>query len=157
MGEEKKKVNFMSTFTAGCRKGSKMVVETVVPSVAVAYAIVRVLTLSGIMDLLGKLFTPLMVLFGLPGEAAVPLALGIPSMAAGIGATASLVQEGVLSATQTAMMLPYFFLTGGVFMYTGRILSVTGIESKDYKYCYLINIINAIISLVVMRFVLMLF
>lgn len=152
-----KSIDFMGTFTAGCRKGSNMIVNSVFPSIVVAYAIIRVLTLTGVMDILGKLFTPLMFLFGLPGEAAVPLAIGIPTMTGGLGAVAALAQEGILTSAQVAQMTPYFLLCGGIFLYSGRILGVTGVESKNQKWCYLAAFINGVISLWVMKLVLMFF
>lgn len=157
MNEKIKKDDFLTVLTNGCRKGARLITESVIPSVIVAFILVQVLSLTGIMDLLGKLLAPVMGLFGLPGEAAVPLVVNISTMTGAAGVTAALAAQGILNSTHVAIMTPYFLLAGGIFLYSGRILGVSGIDPKDQKFCVIMNIVNGILSLFVMRVVMMFF
>ncbi|WIV12138.1 hypothetical protein [Proteiniborus sp. MB09-C3] len=38
------------------------------PGVVLGYSAIEVLKVTGILDIVGKLFTPIMAVFGLPGE-----------------------------------------------------------------------------------------
>lgn len=154
--ETKEKLpGFLPTFTAGVKKGCNLFLNVVLPSVVIAYAIVQFMNLAGIMPVLGKLLSPVMAIFGLPGEAAVPLAIGVISMGGGMGSVTAMVQSGVLTTTHAAMMAPYFFLSGSIFLYSGRIIAVTGIDIKDQKYIYMNTVLAGILSLIVMRVVLL--
>lgn len=148
-----KKLNIMNSFNNGAKKGVNLVLNSVIPSVMFAFILMRFLMLSGIMDVIGAVFRPVMVLFGLPGEAAMPLVLSFVSVTGGISATASLIESGVLTAIHGLSILPCMFLFGMMFIYTGRVLSVTGIDTREYKYCYVINVIDGILSLFVMRII----
>lgn len=148
------KVNFMDVLVRGISKGMQVVIKSVFPSVIFSFFVTRVLTLSGLMDLIGTIFTPIMFLFGLPGESAVPLSLSILSPSGGVAATVALIQDGTLTGVQGATMIPFMFLAGALLLYTGRILSMTGVKSKHYKYIYGICFLNAVLSLWVTQFVL---
>lgn len=156
MDKTKEKLpNIMTSFTNGARKGLQLVLNTAMPGVVFAFAITRLLTISGLMGLIGKLLSPIMMIFGLPGEAAMPLVLSYTSLFGGISSAAALAQSGILNATHVAIMIPFIYLTGGIFVYTARILNITGIKAKDFKIPYVIATINAVLSLLVMRVVLM--
>lgn len=148
---EEKLPGLMTSFVSGARKGTQMLINSIIPNVVFSFTITRILALTGILGLLGQLLSPVMMIFGLPGEAAMPLVLSISALAAGVSSAASLLASGIINGSQAIMMLPFIFLTGGLFVYTGRILSVTGIKTKYYKIFYAIALINGVISLFVMK------
>lgn len=146
--------NIMTSFINGARKGLNLVITTAIPGVVFAFTVTQLLTLSGAMEVLGNVLSPIMMIFGLPGEAAMPLVLSYASLFGGISATASLVQSGVLNAEHAMIMIPFIYLAGGLFVYTARVLNITGIKAKDYKIPYIISTINAVLSMFVMRLIL---
>lgn len=154
--ETKEKLpNMMTSFVNGAKKGTNLVIQAVIPNVVFALAFMKFLTLCGIIDIIGKVFSPIMGIFGLPGEAAMPLVLSFVSFSGGITSSAALALEGILTGDQVLMMLPFTLLVGSsIAVYTGRILGVTGIKSKHYKICYLTTVLTGILSLFVMRLVL---
>lgn len=143
--------NIMTSFINGAKKGVNLIINSVLPSVIFAFVVMRILMLSGVMNILGIVFKPIMGIFGLPGEAAMPLVLSFMSITGGISATAALAESSVLNGTHCLIMFPCMFLFGLMIVYTGRVLGVIGIDTRQYKYCYAINVINGILSLLVMR------
>lgn len=148
-----KKPSFMDSFIAGARKGVNLVMTTVIPNVVFSFMLTRMLQLSGIIDILGVVFGPIMGIFGLPGEASVPLVIAILSMTSGVTSTAALCESGVLSGTHAFIILPFIFLSGSLLTYTGRVLAVAGVDTKHYKMNYVIALLNGVLSLFVMRFI----
>lgn len=147
--------NMMTSFVNGAKKGTNLVIQVVLPNVIFALAFTKLLTLLGAIDIIGKLFSPIMGIFGLPGEAAMPLVLSFISFSGGITSTAALALEGILNGNQVLTMLPFTLLVGSsLAMYTGRILGVTGVEPKHFKIVYLVNVITGILSLFIMRLIL---
>lgn len=146
--------NMMTSFITGAKKGCNLFLTVVIPNVVFAFVVIRLLTLLGVIGLLGKVFAPAMAVFGLPGEASFALVFSYISFTGAITSIAALMESGVLTEAQGLAMLPFTLLTGSIFMWTGRILAVTGIALKDYKICYAIATINGILSLFVMRIVL---
>lgn len=156
MSQKEKLPGIFACFTAGVKKGCNMFFNASLPAIVVAFTITQLLTVSGIMPILGKILSPIMAIFGLPGEAAVALLLSTVSFVSGMGTIAALAESGVLVANQVAMLLTYTCLSGSVFLYSGRIIAVTGIDIKDGKYIYAISIITGLLSMFVMRAILML-
>jgi len=153
--EKQRPPNPMTAFINGAKKGTNLVFQVVIPNVIFAMVFMKLLTISGIIDLVGWICSPIMGIFGLPGEAAMPLVLSFATFFGGLTSTAALGAEGILTGDQILMMLPFTLLVGSTFaMYTGRILGVTGIATKDYKICYLTTVITGILSLFVMRILL---
>lgn len=145
--------NVMNSFLNGAKKGVNLIINSVLPSVIFAFVVMRILMLSGVMNILGIVFKPIMVIFGLPGEAAMPLVLSFMSLSGGISATAALAESNVLNETHCLIMFPCMFLFGLMIIYTGRVLGVIGIDTRQYKYCYAMNVISGILSLFVMRII----
>lgn len=150
---EAKAPNIMNSFINGAKKGVNLVINSVLPSVVFAFVVMRILMLSGIMNILGIICKPIMGIFGLPGEAAMPLVLSFMSITGGISATAALAESNVLTGTHCLIMFPCMFLFGLMIVYTGRVLGVIGIDTRQYKYCYAMNVISGILSLFVMRII----
>lgn len=155
MEKQNDNANFMDVALRGMGKGLQLVINTVIPNVLFSFFITQLLTLSGLIDVIGKLFTPVMFLFGLPGAAAVPLTLSMVSPVSAVATAVALIQGGSLTPMDAAIMLPSLLLAGSLLLYLGRVSGTTGIQQKHYKYVYAICFINAILSLWVTRFVLL--
>ncbi len=146
--------NILNTFVEGARKGLNLVLNVIAPNSIFAFALMAIFEMTGLLKIVGLILSPIMGIFGLPGEAAVPLVLAYISTSGGVVSAAVLVSSGVLDSTQCTIMLPFMFLIGASVQYLGRILAPSGISTKDYKVCFIISTINAIISMVLMRIIL---
>lgn len=60
-------------FVAGRRKGWNIATSSTLPNVVMAFIIIKALEITGALKGLGLIFSPIMGLFGLPGEAAAVL------------------------------------------------------------------------------------
>jgi spore maturation protein SpmB len=138
-------------FVDGARKGWNIGVNSIIPNVLMAYALIQVLKVTGILDLLGNLFAPVMAVFGLPGAAVMVLAGAWLSMAGGMGVAVSLYATGTLNAVQLTILLPAIFLMGAQLQYMGRMLGTAGIKTRFYPVLFAISIINAVVSMLIMR------
>ncbi|ABQ13453.1 YjiG family protein [Dichelobacter nodosus] len=148
MAEQKKMVT--DVFVEGVRKGWNIAVNSMLPNVLMAFVLIYILNLTGILTLLGKVFAPLMTIFGLPGEAMMVLLASWLSMGGGVGVASSLFAAGTLSLNDIAILAPAMYLMGSQIQYIGRLLGVVGVESRHYVVMILISIINAFLSMAVM-------
>lgn len=154
---ERPKVNLMTSFIQGAARGADVVLKGIIPAVVFAFALVRILMLSGALDLVGRLLSPLMAIFGLPGEMAVPLVLTYASIPAAISSLVSLLYSGVITPEQLGMVIPFIFLVGESMMYTARVLTISELDTKDYWIIYTIATISGFISIYVMRIIITFF
>ena len=74
------------------------------------------------------------------------------SMGGGGGVAASLYASGVLSAKDVTILLPAIFLMGAQVQYMGRLLGTAGVQGRYYPMMFGVSILNAIISMIIMRF-----
>ena len=65
-----KKGNIIDAFVGGARNGFKIGTNSMVPNIIFGFAVISILNLTGLMEIIGKVFTPIMGIFGLPGVAA---------------------------------------------------------------------------------------
>lgn len=149
-----KRGNFVSIFITGAKKGIQIALNIVLPSILFGYFIAQILQLSGIMNVIGTVLQPVMGIFGLPGEAALPFVLGPISFGGSVSTAVMLCAEGLMSGTQAAIMIPYIYLTGSIPSFMGRVLDVAGVKEEYKKVIILIGFIMAILSLFVTRLVL---
>lgn len=138
-------------FVEGARKGWNVGVNSIVPNVLMAFALIQVLQVTGALALLSKVFAPVMALFGLPGAAVMVLAGAWMSMGGGMGVAASLYASGALNAVHLTILLPAIFLMGAQIQYMGRCLGTAGVQSRFYPVMFAISIINATLAMVIMR------
>lgn len=61
--------SIVDTFLKGCAKGFKIGIENITPAMILGYTLVYILQATGLMTFLGRIFAPIMGVFGLPGEA----------------------------------------------------------------------------------------
>ncbi len=151
MAAEQKKT-LPDIFVEGAKKGWNVGISSIIPNVLMAFVLIHALRLSGLLDMLGTLFNPVMGLFGLPGQAVMVLVGAWMSMGGGVGVAASLYAAKVLNPTHVTILLPAIFLMGAQIQYMGRLLGTAGIQGRYYPMLFGVSILNAIISMIIMRF-----
>lgn len=149
--------NILTDFTEGAKKGIWMALFNLTPNFVMAFTLIQILNLTGCMDILSNVFSPLMGIFGLPGEAGVCLVTGWLSCPGGIATMCSLTESGVITGKAVAQLIPMIYLFGGQLQYTGRILSIIKMPGKYYFPTYIIGFLCMIIVGVIMRFVVAMF
>jgi Uncharacterized membrane protein len=73
------KKNILDLFIEGARRGFTIGTTSLLPNVIMAFVIIRVLDVTGLLKTIGIVFSPVMALWGLPGEAATVLITAIMS------------------------------------------------------------------------------
>jgi spore maturation protein SpmB len=143
--------NIVDIFVAGVKRGYNMGINNMLPNVVMAFVLIRIFNITGILKILGNIFAPLMNVFGLPGEGIVVLFTSFLSMGGGAGAAASLHNSGILNDTHITIVIPAIFLIGAELQYMGRLLGTIGIPAKYYLPMIGISILNAFVSMFIMR------
>lgn len=152
--EVKVKSNILTSFVAGARKGFTMSMNNMLPNVLFAFALIRILNLSGLDSIIGKVFGPVMGVFGLPGIAAAVVVAGLLSTGGGMGAAASLALSGDINATQAAVLLVGIAMFGSCIQYMGRVLGTADIESKHYGFLVANDIVLGLLAMFVTNLIL---
>ena len=130
-------------FVKGAVQGWNICVTSTIPNVLMAFVIIKILNHSGLLALIGQIFSPIMGIFGLPGD--------WMSMGGGVGVAVALFDNGVLNGTQLAIVCPAIFLMGSQIQYLGRCLGVIGIKGSKIPLIMAIPVLTAFVSLFVMR------
>ena len=144
--------NPFDIFVIGARKGFQVAINNLMPNIMMAYVIAEILNLVGAMKFIGKIFAPMMGIFGLPGEAVTVLLTTWLSSSAGTGVAVSLITKGTLNGTHASILIPALFLMGAQLQYMGRLLGVADVPKKYWPLLMLSSILNACIAMIVMRF-----
>lgn len=144
--------NPFDIFVIGARKGFAMGTQNLLPNVLMAYTIAHVLSILGVMKIIGGIFGPVMAVFGLPGETITVLLTAWLSSSAGTGIAMSLFSNGTITATHATILLPAIFLVGAQLQYMGRLLGVADVPKKYYPLLMLTSILNACAAMLIMRF-----
>lgn len=152
---EDKKGNIVDAFVGGARNGFHTGINSIAPNVVFAFALIHVLSITGLLDIIGSLFGPVMLIFRLPGQAVAVLLAAWMSIGGGIGVAASLYASGTLTGEHLAILLPAIFLLGSQIQYMGRLLGTAEVQTKYYPVLFAICIINGLISMLVMNGVLL--
>ena len=145
--------NPFDIFVVGARKGFHIATHNLMPNVVMAYVIAEMLNLLGVMGFIGKIFAPVMGLFGLPGEAITVLLTAWLSSSAGTGVAVSLLAKGILVGADITILAPAIFLMGSQLQYMGRLLGVSDVPKKYWPLLMLTSIVNAVIAMLVMRLI----
>ena len=153
MSDVQEKQMITDVFVSGVKRGWGIATGSMLPNVLMAFILIYVLKLTGILDLLGSLFAPVMKIFGLPGEALMVLLAAWLSMGGGVGVASSLFAAGSLSLHDIAVLAPAMYLMGSQVQYIGRLLGVVGTPGKYIPVMVLISIINALLALLVMQII----
>lgn len=138
-------------FVKGANQGWAIATHSTIPNVLMAFVIIKMLTISGLLDIIGTCLGPIMGVFGLPGEASMILLGGWMSMGGGVGVAVALFDKGAVTGTQLAICIPAIYLMGSQVQYMGRCLGVIGIQGSDIGKIMIVPPIVAILSLWVMR------
>lgn len=141
-------------FVDGARKGWNIAVASIVPNVIMAFAVIQVLKITGLLQLLGNVFSPVMAIFGLPGEAAMVLLAAWIANGGGVGVAASLFTAGTINDVHVTILLPAIFLMGAQLQFMGRCLGTIGVQSGLYAAYFSISIINAMGAMLLTRLIL---
>lgn len=152
MTEKTKKRNFLQSFVLGAKNGFNLSFTSMAPNVLFAFAMIRILNLTGLTDLIGTVFGPIMGIFGLPGVSATVIIAGILSTGGGVGAAAGLATNGQIDSSDAAILLVGIMLFGSLVQYIGRVLGPTGVKSKHYPVLIAANLIVAFIAMFVTQF-----
>lgn len=148
-----KKKNVLDLFVEGARRGFTIGTTSLLPNVIMAFVIIRVLDVTGLLKMIGVVFAPVMALWGLPGEAATVIITSIMSMGGGIGVAASLYNEGILDSVQVTTLVPAIYLMGNPVQNVGRCLGISGVNTKHYPVIIGICVVNALVSIWAMRII----
>lgn len=149
------KQNVLEMFVNGARSGFHIATTSLMPNVVMAFVIIRALDVTGILALVGKIFAPVMALWGLPGEAAAVLLASFMSMGGGIGVAASMFTAGHLNAADVSVLVPAIYLMGNPVQNMGRCLGIAEVSTHHYTAIITICIINALLSIWAMRIILL--
>ena len=95
--EKTVKPSIVDKFLKGCGKGFKVGIENVTPAMILGYTLVYILQVTGLMTFLGRIFAPVMGVFGLPGEAFAVLISAFFAKASGCATAATMYADGVLT------------------------------------------------------------
>lgn len=95
-----KKGNIIDAFVGGARNGFKIGTNSMVPNIIFGFAVISILNLTGLMEIIGKVFTPIMGIFGLPGVAATAWMAIFVSMGGAAGVIAGLFTAGQMTSAQ---------------------------------------------------------
>lgn len=154
---EQVRKNAMDHFVDGARKGINIALTSTLPNVMMAFVIIQILKVSGLLGLIGVIFSPIMGLWGLPGESATVLAAAFMSMGGAIGVAASLMSSNMLDGSQVTILIPAIYLMGSLIQYIGRVLGTAETNKKYWGVMLGICILNALLAMTVMRFLVAIF
>lgn len=153
--EAKSKKNILDLFIEGARNGFTIGTTSLLPNVIMAFVIIRILDVTGLLKIIGAICAPIMALWGLPGEAATVLVTAIMSMGGGIGVAATLFSNGILDPIQLTTLVPAVYLIGNPVQNVGRCLGISGVNTRHYAAILAICFINALLSIWAMRIILL--
>ncbi|WP_333593638.1 YjiG family protein [Anaerospora hongkongensis] len=143
----------IDVFVEGAKKGWNMGVNNIIPNVLMAYVCILILQVTGLLTLLGNLFTPVMAIFGLPGQSVMVLFSAMMSMGGAVGVAHGLYTNGILNGTHITILIPAIYLLGSKIQYFGRLLGTVGIPAKYYPGLLAISVINAAVAMLLMRLI----
>ncbi|MDD7426861.1 MAG: YjiG family protein [Sutterella sp.] len=153
MATNNSKVFITDVFVKGAINGWNLITHSTIPNVLMAFVIIKILNISGLLAIIGKVFSPIMMIFGLPGEAATVLIAGWMSIGGGVGVAAALIDQGSIGVRDIAILCPAIVLMGSQVQYMGRCLGVIGTSAKRIPVLMGISIINALIAMLIMNFI----
>ena len=92
-----------------------------------------------------------MSVFGVPGAGIVVLIAAFFTKASGCATAAMLVADGTLTLDQGMILFPACILMGTLIGHYARIVLVSGANRKHHPLLFAVPIIDAIISMFIMR------
>lgn len=138
-------------FVKGAVNGWNIMTHSTIPNVLMAFVLIKVLNVSGLLPIIGDVFSPIMMIFGLPGEAATVLIAGWMSIGGGVGVAAALIDQSAIGVKDIAILCPAIVLMGSQLQYMGRCLGVVGTRGSRIPILMSISVINALIAMLIMN------
>lgn len=154
MNEKTQKKSLVDVFSAGCRRGFNMSINSIMPAMILGYVLIQFLQMSGLMDVIGKVFQPVMGIFGLPGSALAVLLAAFFAKASGCSMAALMYTEGLLTLGQCAILMPACMIMGTLIGGYARIILVSGSNRKYHGLLFCLPLLDAAISMWIMRLIL---
>ncbi len=151
---KEKKKSSIEIFMGGAKKGFYIGIEQILPAMILGYVIVQFLQLTGLVDILGRVFGPIMGIFGLPGEAVVVFISAFFAKAAGAATAANLYTQGIINAAQATILIMPSMLMGTLVGHYARIVLVADTNPKYRKLMLFVPIFDTIIGMLLMRLIL---
>ena len=149
-----KKPMVTDIFVEGAKKGWVIATTSTLPNVLMAFVIIKALQITGALDLMGSVFSPVMAVFGLPGEAAAVLIGAGMSMGGAVGVVITLFDQGILNGAHISILAPAIYLMGSQVQYMGRVMGPIGTESRYIPVMIAISVLNAFGAMLVMNLIL---
>lgn len=145
----------LDLFVEGAKQGWNISVNSMLPNVIMAFVIIEILKITGLLNLISKYAAPIMALWGLPGEGLVVLCAAFLSMGGAAGVTGTLLASGNLTATDVTVLAPAILLMGSLIQYLGRCLGTADAQRRYWGWHIAIGIVNALVGMWLMRLVLL--
>lgn len=151
---QEKKKSAVEVFMGGAKKGFYIGVEQIVPAMVLGYIIIEFLQLTGLVEIIAVVFTPIMAIFGLPGESVIVLVSAFFAKAAGAATAANLYAAGTITAAQATILLMPSMLMGTLVGHFARIVLVTDANPKHRGLLLAIPVIVSVVGMLLMRVIL---
>ena len=148
------KKTMIEVFMGGAKKGFYIGVEQILPAMVLGYVIVQFLQLTGLVDVLGKIFGPVMGIFGLPGETIIVLISAFFAKAAGAATAANLYTQGLITAAQATILIMPSMLMGTLVGHYARIVLVANVNKKYRGLLLAVPIFDTIVGMLLTRLIL---
>lgn len=151
------KKNIIEMFVDGAKRGFTIGTTAMLPNVIMAFIVIKGLEVTGLLTIIGKVFAPVMAMWGLPGAAAAALVAAFMSMGGGVGVVASLYVAGALSAQDVTVLAPAIYLLGNPAQNMGRCPGIAEVNPKHFAPILAICITNCLLSIWFMQGILLFF
>lgn len=148
---EKPKRSIIEVFMTGAKKGYYIGVEQILPAMILGYVLVNFLQITGVVDILGKIFGPVMGVFGLPGESVIVFISAFFAKAAGAATAANMYMQGLITPAQATILIMPCMLMGTLVGHYARIVLVAGTNQKYRNLLLLVPIVNTVVGMLIMR------
>lgn len=147
------KRSLLEEFIFGAKNGFYLGVEKIIPAMILAYVLILFLKITGLMALIGNVISPVMAIFGLPGEAIVALISAFFAKAAGAATAATLYADGTINAVQATILFPATITMGTLIGHFVRCVVASGANPKHHPMLVAIPIIDAVFSMLLTRMI----
>jgi len=147
------KRSLLEEFMFGAKNGFYLGVEKIIPAMIIAYVLITFLKITGLMALIGNVISPVMAIFGLPGEAIVALISAFFAKAAGAATAATLYADGTINAVQATILFPATITMGTLIPHFVRCVISSGANPKHHKIIIAVPIIDAVLSMFLTRMI----
>ncbi|NCC62062.1 MAG: nucleoside recognition protein [Verrucomicrobiae bacterium] len=137
----------------GAKNGFYLGVEKIIPAMILAYVLILFLKITGLMAIIGNVISPVMAIFGLPGEAIVALISAFFAKAAGAATAATLYADGTINAVQATILFPATITMGTLIGHFVRCVVASGANPKHHPMLVAIPIIDAVFSMLLTRMI----